>query len=1027
MSIGNPGNWGITYKILVVTILVSSTVWVVIDYYQSQKLTNVFLKQVYDEVEDGAAADRAQFDLYAQAIFRSAKLIGGQKRFVDYIENMPPINSTQRVEMMHYAQLPLWMPRASIMRTFYRARYALLFDEKGFLRAAYHHHSEHDGGETLPDELLNPVSILRKLSHNQAYMTMIAGAPFLISSETIDSSRGQVTLALISPIDSEFLKESVSIHTHKTLVALIDGANNKIVASSDEEIIPVGSYTDNLKDSYVMIRKSFFDYGASDIGLQLSSFTSTAEAKEITENLLRENKIQRATLVLAMMLTFSLIMLFFVRRIVMLARGVNRLSLELLNRDIEGKNRGDEITILGKQISSFASEISASRNQLQNEVDSATRLAEDLRQLHNEKSESEQRMQEIMDYSPAAICVKDLSGNFIFINKKVSDLYHSSRNEIIGNTLYDILPNELADKINKNDRTVIETERSVKSEEKQSQSDGLHYYLSIKFPLFNEDGEIYAVGGISTDITERKLYENEIKAQQDFTNTILDSAANVIAVLDLDGRFVHFNAAAEQLTGYKSEEVLGRTVWRLLIPDEQQGGVKDAFENLKKGEANVAGEYENEWLTRDGRRRLLHWHNSVLRDARGEISHVMTLGYDITERHQAEIEHARMQNELQQAQKMESLGQLTGGIAHDFNNLLGIINGYANLVCKMYHERGDEKLNQYIDNIKDAGGRATELVAQMLLFSRGEQPDDIPLEFSTLILDEIKMMRSTLPSSIEIMTKIDPDLPSVLMTSIQLHQVLMNLSINARDAMGGSGTLSIQLRWARGLDTESTISHKPIKGDWIELAISDTGSGIAPDIVDNIFNPFFTTKEVGKGTGMGLAVIYRIMEDHDGHILLDSEQGKGSTFRLLFAPMLEENMTNSELTNKPVEIPEGDGSEILVVDDEPMLGFQISELVKIHGYEASFVTDSTEALELFQQAPERFSMIITDQTMPKMTGVELIAKLREIRPELPVIMCSGYSDKIDAKVASEIDISYIKKPVNVERLILEVSSLLGLS
>jgi len=413
-----------------------------------------------------------------------------------------------------------------------------------------------------------------------------------------------------------------------------------------------------------------------------------------------------------------------------------------------------------------------------------------------------------------------------------------------------------------------------------------------------------------------------------------------------------------------------------------------------------------------------------LKEERHLINDISKTLSAVIEHKQAEAEKERLQRELQQSQKIESLGHLTGGIAHEFNNLLGVINGYAELAIDKYINKVDDTLLGYMRNIMKAGNRAANLVGQMLAFSRSEPVDDVPLKLSQLIREDINMLRSTLPSTIEIETEINPELPSVLMNATQLNQVLMNLLINARDAMDGVGKLTVRLHWRHGLDTEDSVSHKAIKGDWIELSVSDTGSGIEPEIVKNIFNPFFTTKEVGIGTGMGLSIIYRIMEDHGGHIILDSELGKGTTFRMLFEPILDESDELGYSNTESVEIPMGDGSEILVVDDELMLAAHMSEVVKHHGYEATYMSDSTEALEFFKENPERFSMLITDQTMPKMTGVELIEKLRLIRPELPVILCSGFSAKIDYKGAKELDIPYISKPVDVDNLLRKIAELL---
>lgn len=456
---------------------------------------------------------------------------------------------------------------------------------------------------------------------------------------------------------------------------------------------------------------------------------------------------------------------------------------------------------------------------------------------------------------------------------------------------------------------------------------------------------------------------------------------------------------------------------------------KEIFHNLTKDIVKNKSSYSGEYriIRPDGVIRHVAEKGEVTLDSENNVLALIGVIQDISERKITEAERVRMQHELLQSQKMESLGQLTGGIAHDFNNLLGIINGYTELAQAICAKHTESKIADYLINISDAGKRATALVAQMLSFSRMDKSEDIPIQFAQLIKDEIKLLRSTLPSTIEIKDNINFDLPKVLMNPTQLHQIIMNLSINARDAMNGVGELTIGLDWVRDLDTQSTVSHKPIHGDWIELSIKDTGFGMDVVTASNIFNPFFTTKEVGKGTGMGLSVVYRIMENHNGHILLETESGGGSVFRLLFSPASEKKMNDSFSTEDSIEIPEGNGEEILVVDDEPLLSAQLSELVTLHGYKATAINDSTEALKLFQQDPQRFSMLITDQTMPKMTGAELIFKIREIQPQFPVIICSGYSDKIDSNSAAELNISYIDKPVDIKKLLLKISKLCALN
>ncbi len=416
--------------------------------------------------------------------------------------------------------------------------------------------------------------------------------------------------------------------------------------------------------------------------------------------------------------------------------------------------------------------------------------------------------------------------------------------------------------------------------------------------------------------------------------------------------------------------------------------------------------------------------DSALRDGAGDVFGVLGISRDITERMHAEADQARLQSELQQAQKMEALGQLTGGIAHDFNNILGIMLGYTELAVSHGVRSGQAQLVGYLKHVEKAGGRAKELVAQMLAFSRSEARDDKSLQLQPLIEEDLKMLFATLPAGIRVNTQFEADLPPVIMEPVQLNQLLMNLCTNARDAMEGQGSLTIRLGWARGLDTECAACRKPIKGDWIELSVTDSGSGIEPEELERIFDPFYTTKEVGKGTGMGLSVIHGIVRSHGGHILVATQPDKGTGFRLLFPPVVEETPDAPAADPSSEELPHGHGEQVLVLDDEPDLGRFLGDLLESYGYRATVLTNSQEALERFKENPGEFDLLITDQTMPGMSGVELVKTLRQVHPELPVILNTGFSEDIDTDYAARLGIRYLEKPVRSERLIQAVGELL---
>lgn len=640
----------------------------------------------------------------------------------------------------------------------------------------------------------------------------------------------------------------------------------------------------------------------------------------------------------------------------------------------------------------------------------------------SERKQAEEQYRQLFKRTGTGMAVLEADGTLSLVNHTFTQIAEADESEIIGHSFLELIAGADQERMQEYHLKRLNGEEAPENYEFQFKTlKGNKGCALMNLTFFPDSGQTLAS---VIDITERKRTEELLRLSEVKFRNLIESTSDWIWEVDMNGVYKYASPQIESMLGYKPEEVIGISPFELMPPEEAKK-ISAVFQALiATGKPIVR--LENVNLHKDGRRVVLETSGLPFYDDVGKVIGYRGVDRNITERKQAEAERTRLQNELQQSQKMESLGHLTGGIAHEFNNLLGVINGYTELAITNCINQEDEKLLQYMLTIETAGGRASKLIERMLAFGQSGQFDDLSLNISSLLVENFNILRATLPSTIEIETKIDPQLPRVLMNPTQLNQILMNLSINARDAMDGVGKLTVRLHWRYGLDIEDPISHKQIKGDWIELSVSDTGSGIDPEILNKIFEPFFSTKEVGKGTGMGLSIIYRIMEDHAGHILLDSEPGKGTTFCLLFHPIVSEATEDSDLTKESLEFPEGDGSEILVVDDEEMLAVYMSELVKNNGYKAHYETDSTKALNLFKQDPERFSILITDQTMPKMTGKELIDKLRAIRPELPVIMCSGYSDKINSDEAFKHQFSYFSKPVDVGVLYREISNLLAL-
>ena len=525
------------------------------------------------------------------------------------------------------------------------------------------------------------------------------------------------------------------------------------------------------------------------------------------------------------------------------------------------------------------------------------------------------------------------------------------------------------------------------------------------------------------DITERKKVEDKLIEQENELVEIIEHLPCIVFLKDAkDLRYVRFNTAGEKIIGISRQEIMGKNDYDFF--PKEQADLFTGLDRLVLDSGELQDIPDESIDTLQGTRRM-HTRKVSIKGKDGKPKYLLGMAEDITQQKEMEAERARLQRELHQAQKMESLGQLTGGIAHDFNNILAIISGFTELGLAYCEESGDEKIMEYLHHIQSAQERAASLVAQMLSFSRNDGTDNQPLNIEPHVRENVRMLRAIMPATIQIDACIETGLPSVMMNVTSLNQIMMNLAINAKDAMDSVGRLDISLGWTRNLNAESSVSHQAVTGDWIELSVKDNGSGIEPDILEHIFTPFFTSKIVGKGTGMGLSVIYGIMKNSNGHILVESERGKGSLFRMLFPPLLDITDTSVEPEMSLIDEHKGTGEEILVVGDENDLAVFIGEILRQYGYRAHIMTDSAMAFEAFTKQPDRFPLVITDQTMPNITGLDLIEMIRGITPGQAAILCCGDSDTITASNTANNNIVFFEKPVDAKKLIQQVYRLLS--
>ena len=458
------------------------------------------------------------------------------------------------------------------------------------------------------------------------------------------------------------------------------------------------------------------------------------------------------------------------------------------------------------------------------------------------------------------------------------------------------------------------------------------------------------------------------------------------------------------------------------IVDDAEGEVVAFIQNHMNREAS----FDNviyRVLGNDGQPLYMAVAGRPMRDATGAVVGYRGVARDITERlqTQAQLRRAKQEAQLLHVHKMEAIGTLAGGIAHDFNNILTAILGYTELT--LHDLSQTTKAWRNLQRVLTAGKRATQLVQQILTFSRNKDQERQPIHLHPVIKEALKLLRASLPSTITIYQDIAENTDIVFADATQMHQVLMNLCANAEYAMRQTGgILKVRLD-AVEIDEVFAVQHPPLQpGPHVRLTVQDTGAGIAPGILERIFEPFFTTKDVGQGTGMGLAVVHGIINSHNGAIMVESVVGKGTMFEI-YLPQVNKRVVDESFEEEEV-IPNGKGS-ILFVDDEDVLVIWGQETLERLGYDVVVRTDSSQALETFRMAPQCFDLVISDQTMPYMTGEGLSQELRDIRPDIPIILCTGFSHIVDAEKAKAQGINaFLMKPFTARDLGLAVHRVL---
>jgi len=645
--------------------------------------------------------------------------------------------------------------------------------------------------------------------------------------------------------------------------------------------------------------------------------------------------------------------------------------------------------------------------------------------------ESERHLADIIEFLPDATLVIDKQGNVTAWNKAMEAMTGVAAHDMIGKGDYEysvffygerrpilidlvLMPKEEVERKyyhikRRGDLLIGETDVPVVRGEKRFLSGWAH-------PIYDVSGQI--IGAIESirDITDRRRAEEALEESEGRYRLLAENASDIIFTMDKDLRFTYISPSVERIRGFTADEALTQTIAEVLTPPSLEEAMKVFREELEKEKAGPAEFWrkrtlELEEICRDGSTIWTETTFTPLRDEDKTLSGFLGITRDITERKRSVEEKKRLEAQLAQAQKMESIGTLAGGIAHDFNNILAAIIGYSELALDDL--ASPEKARFEIGEVVKAGDRARNLVSQILTFSRKTETVYSPLALRTIVKESLKMLRSVIPTTIEIRQDL-ADTGLVMSDPTQVNQILMNLCTNAVHAMEESGgVLELKLKRVR-LDKDAAVALDILPGPYLRLTVSDTGHGMPQEVIDKIFEPYFTTKEIGRGTGLGLSVVHGIVKSHGGAITCSSTPGKGTAFEV-YLPEVESVGKGVERMEKE---PYQKGTErILFVDDEPALVSLAEKMLGKMGYEVSPKTDSREALATFRDNPHLYDLVITDMTMPGMPGDMLARKLLEIRSDIPVILCTGYSERTSEEKARQMGVrAFVLKPFEMRDL-----------
>ncbi len=622
-------------------------------------------------------------------------------------------------------------------------------------------------------------------------------------------------------------------------------------------------------------------------------------------------------------------------------------------------------------------------------------------------------LQGITEGTTDAVYVKDLRSRYLMVNSAGALPLGRTIEEVLGKDTRELFSPETARQVMERDRRVLEGGETCTYEQSGLPADPARTYLTTKSPYRDANGRVIGLIGISRDISERKRVEEEIHKSEQRLRVHVEHTPLAVIEWDLNFRVVAWNAAAERLFGFSREQAMGQHGTFITAPAFRER-VERVWHDLLEQKGSPVYAATNDNITKAGRTISCEWYNTPLVNESGGVFGVASLVQDVTDR-------VGLEEKLRHSQKMEAVGRLAGGVAHDFNNILTVIKGYSQIV--MGGVPAASRLMDATVQIRTAAERAEEITKQLLAFSRKAIHSPRVIDLNNIMMNLDTMLRRLIGDDVEIMTVPGPDLGTVKADPGQIEQVIMNLAVNARDAMPSGGSLTLETANTE-LDDAYAREHPPTQpGRYVMLAVSDTGIGMTADTQAHIFEPFFTTKEVGKGTGLGLSTVYGIVKQSGGYIWVYSEPDRGTTFKIYF-PRVDQPAEEVRAERRPAGMRRGTET-ILLVEDNEQVRQLTCEVLADSGYNVLPAANPEAGLAHCRANHVDIHLLVTDVILPGMNGPQLAAQVKQISPRTRVLYVSGYtSNAIVHYGVLDAGLWFLAKPFSLSELVAKVRQVL---